>query len=385
MDELGLARHIAEKFERVIIHRDSEQSSVTQRLLDLLPSEKIHWVQAKPFANHRGALSATDFDRSKRTLYLEPFKGQFFKRCPGARPGLMCCNYFVLNMGQQCDMNCSYCYLQSFINFPALTIYTNLEAGLAELADIGKSVKDQSLRVGTGEVIDSLSLDPLTLYSRQLIEFFRDYPRWTVEFKSKSDYVDQFLDCEHAGNVIVSWSINPQFIIDREEHGTAPLLQRLLAAQKCLDRGFQVSFHLDPMVWHPEWKTHYTELVDELASRFSPDQIPYLSVGALRFQPEQRHLMRERFGMKSLVTQAETFPSRDGKWRYDHDIRAEMFKCVLDRFETHDPNWKIFLCMETPESWSLTDSVNPVRSPRLGPLFDATVTKSVRSAQTSCT
>ncbi len=141
-------------------------------------------------------------------------------------------------------MNCSYCYLQSFINTPVLTVYTNLDHALDELRALGMS--DHVLRVGTGETVDSLSLDDITLYSRELITFFRDYPKWQLEFKTKSAKVDQFLDVEHAGNVIVSWSINPQNIIAKEEHLTASLDQRLSAAERCLAAGFKVSFHIDP-------------------------------------------------------------------------------------------------------------------------------------------
>ena len=69
------------------------------------------------------------------------------------------------------------------------------------------------------------------------------------------------------------------------------------------------------MIWHPDWKESYGYLVDQITKRFNPNDIPYLSVGALRFQPEQKNIMRERFGMESLVNQAETFKGRDGKLR----------------------------------------------------------------------
>ena len=91
------------------------------------PTDKIEWVSVRPFSGSRGELSAREYDRSKRNLYITPFLGSYFKRCPGAKPGLLCCNYFILNWGQQCDMNCSYCYLQSFINNPVMTLYSNLE------------------------------------------------------------------------------------------------------------------------------------------------------------------------------------------------------------------------------------------------------------------
>jgi spore photoproduct lyase len=368
-----MIQNLIEKFQHIYIDEQSRGSKVAQRFVSLFPEEKISFVSEMPRSEARGSLSSKEFDRSKKEIFITPFKGSFFKRCPGSKPGLACCNYFVLNLGLQCDMNCSYCYLQSFINTPVLTIYSNLDQALSELDEMGLKFSEQSMRIGTGETIDSLSLDELTLYSHELISFFKRYPNWRLEFKTKSDRVEQFLNTEHAGNVIVSWSVNPEFIVSSEEHSTASLAARLDAAEKCLARGFQIAFHIDPMVWHPEWRENYLGLVDEIVRRFEPSQIPYISLGALRFQPEQRHLMRERFGLKSYVTQAEVFTSPDGKMRYDADMRQEMFAHVIARFKEHDPLWKVFLCMETPESWISTYQAPPRRVAGLEELFDPKV------------
>jgi len=373
---------IVAKFDHIYLDRLSAGSELAERLIAIVPTDKISVTDSMPFASSRGELSAREFDRSKRNLWVTPFKGQFFKRCPGSRPGLACCNYFVLNWGLQCDMNCSYCYLQSFINTPLLTVYSNLDSALEELRTMAGgpegAVAQQKLRIGTGETVDSLSLDPLTLYSHELISFFRDYPAWTLEFKTKSAAVDQFLDVPHAGNVIVSWSINPQHVIEREEHGTASLADRLAAAEKCRARGFQLAFHIDPMIWHPEWQENYGALVDEICARFTPEQIPYFSVGALRFQPEQRAMMRERFGMNSYVTQAETFVSDDGKMRYDARLRQDMFQFVMKRFKQHDERWRIFMCMETPETWVKAAGGSPFKDHALHDLFDREPLRAVR-------
>src|SRR4051812_24105150 len=99
------------KFEKVYIHLDSADSELAGRLREFFPPSKIEYVSERPLAGLDGELSAGEFSRSKKLLYVCRFPGKFFKRCPGSRPGLACCNYFVLNWGLQCDMNCSYCYL----------------------------------------------------------------------------------------------------------------------------------------------------------------------------------------------------------------------------------------------------------------------------------
>ncbi len=349
---MNIPEHLLD-FEKIYIDPKSKDSDVAKRFIQIFPNEKIVFTEDPNIesSNSTGILSPKEFDKSKKNIFITPFQGQFFKRCPGTHQKMACCNYFVLNLGLQCNMNCSYCYLQSFINTKTMTIYSNIDDALAELKTMTDEFKGLTFRVGTGEVIDSLSLDPLTLYSHTLINFFKDKPHLTLEFKTKSNLVDQFVDLDHANNVIVSWSINPQHIIEKEEHLTSSLYERLNAAEKCKSKGYKIAFHIDPMIWHPEWKTNYKRLVDDITSRFDPEDLPYISLGALRFQKEQRWMMKERFGLNSYVNQAELFEGKDKKLRYDQDLRNEMFKFIFDEFKTKNSKWNVFLCMETPETW----------------------------------
>jgi spore photoproduct lyase len=359
-------------FESIYIHPESLESEVVKRFLDIFPKEKFI-LSENPEQNlkpNSGPLSSQQFDKSKKNIFITRFKGQFFKRCPGTHQKMACCNYFVLNLGLQCNMNCSYCYLQSFINSPLMTIYSNIDEALQELDTMTKEFSGLSFRVGTGEVIDSLSLDPLTLYSRKLINFFKSRPHLTLEFKTKSNYVDQFLDIASPGNVVVSWSINPQYIIQSEEHGTASLKKRLEAAKKCLFKGYKIGFHLDPVIWHPEWKQNYFSLVQDITSVFKPEDVPYISLGALRFQTEQRWIMKQRFPLNSLVNTAEMFEGKDKKLRYDQELRNEMFEFIIKTFKNYSTDWNVFLCMESPETWLSTYESMPRKIQGLESLFD---------------
>jgi spore photoproduct lyase len=355
--------------DHVYIDPVCKSDRVSQRMIQLFPQNKVS-IQAITSRN-KGDLSPGEFNDSKKNLYLTRFKGQFFKRCPGAtqKRALTCCNYFVLNLGQQCNMNCSYCYLQSYLNFPMMTIYTNLDQALGELRETAERFPTAGYRVGTGEIIDSLSLDPLTLYSKELIRFFHSLPHWTLEFKTKSNYVSQFLDQPHSGNVVVSWSVNPQNIVASEEHGTASLEQRLQAARQCSDRGFPVAFHIDPMIWHKGWKQNYAVLVDQITEEFGPEDIHAISVGTLRFQPQQKAMMRRRFGPESIVVQAEMHQSESGKMRYDAQLRAEMSQFVIRRLHQKNAKYKSFICMETPENWIKSYGQLPVHDKKINSLF----------------
>lgn len=350
-------------FEQIYMDSSSQGSAVARRLESLFPKEKIQIVSDDFF--QKGTLSAKQLDKSKKTLFLKEFKGSFFKRCPGAKPKLMCCNYYVLNLGQNCEMDCSYCYLQSFINFPAVVLYSNIDKAFQELEELKKNHYQDYIRIGTGEQTDSLSLDDISLYSRSLVEFFNDCPHWLLEFKTKSDNVKNFENIQHSGNTVVSWSVNPEFIVQREEHKTSSLKERLSAARRVKDKGFKVSFHIDPLIYHKDWKQNYGQLVEQLTSLFSPREITHISLGALRFPPEQKRIMRQRFGMESLVCRGELLPSKEGKLRYDQEIRQEMFEYLLEKFKRNSSDWPVFLCMETPEVWMNTMQAPAKKIPRI--------------------
>ena len=341
-----------DQFKNIYIEQEARNSSVAKRAFQLFPENRIEVVSEKPRFSSMKHIHAQAFRDSKKRLFITRHKGRFFKRCPGVRPGLICCNYFVLNLGSHCDMDCTYCYLQSFINTPYVSIYSNIEDALDELSGLPKEMYSQKLRVGTGEITDSLSLDDLSLHSVKLVEFFSDFPHWTLEFKTKSNNIKNFYKLPHKGNIVVSWSIAPGHIVQKEEKGTASLKERIDAARLCRDHGFKIGFHLDPVIWHPEWKEHYQQLVEDITHRFSPSDLYHVSMGALRFPPEQRHLMRERWGMDSLVTRGEFFLSKDGKLRYDQRLRSEMFAFIQAAFLNKNPKWRIYLCMETKESWT---------------------------------
>ena len=69
-------------------------------------------------------------------------------------------------------------------------------------------------RVGTGEITDSLALEPLTGMVGALMPYFVEQPNVLLELKTKSDCVDSLLDFDPKGRIVVAWSMNPQRVID---------------------------------------------------------------------------------------------------------------------------------------------------------------------------
>ncbi len=112
-----------------------------------------------------------------------------------------------------CSFDCSYCYLQGYTNAVGICLPGNLD----EILEKFSSYYRPGMRIGTGQFTDSLIFDHLTGFSKKIIDHFRQYLDVEFEFKTKSSNIENILKLPSTKNVLVSWSMNPQKIIDDME------------------------------------------------------------------------------------------------------------------------------------------------------------------------
>ena len=310
------------------------------------------------------------FGAGKRKLALTRFKGSFLKKCPGISPGMVCCNYYVVNLLKNCMYDCSYCFLQDFLqNNPLLVAYVNIEDLLEELDQVFTAHPDRVFRVGVGELTDSLALDTIIPYSQHLIPFFNQKENAVLELKTKSDRVENLLNQNSSRNVIVSWSLNPQTIIDREEKGTPGLQQRLEAAQLCGSKGYKIGIHLDPIIIFPGWEKAYHDLIEKIFIILSPSQIEWVSLGSFRYRKPLKRIIKERHKNTRLFT-GEHVASKDGKYRYLRPLRNKAYGSLRERLKKYSANLNVYMCMETKEVWEGVTGNMPRSDKKLDKFFD---------------
>ena len=110
-------------------------------------------------------------------------------------------------------MDCSYCFLQEYLaDNPAFQVYANYADSFDELDRLCANAPGRSFRVGTGELADSLAFDSLTGISRDLIDFFATRENLTLELKTKTDEIENLLDVDPRGRVLVSWTLSPDAV-----------------------------------------------------------------------------------------------------------------------------------------------------------------------------
>ncbi|MBN1348162.1 DNA photolyase [candidate division KSB1 bacterium] len=307
----------------------------------------------------------------KRILLLARQKGHFFKSCPGTQRHL-CCGYKILNTANNCDLDCTYCILQGYFTNPLMLVYVNIDDLFRELHQLLTQHPRRFYRIGTGELTDSLTLEPLTGYGAHLIKFFARYDNAIIELKTKSVFIDSLLDLQHNQRTVISWSLNSESISRTEESLSPTIDERLHAARRCQAEGYRLGFHFDPMIYTDNWETGYRAVVEKLFSVIVPDRIAWISLGALRYPPYLDSIIRQRHPASKIVT-GEFFPGIDGKLRYFKHIRIEMFKKMLEIIRTYSEEVFVYLCMESDEVWRRAFGWSPGNMATLSRLLDQRV------------
>jgi len=302
--------------------------------------------------------------KGKKTLHLKYFQGKSIKACPGFSDNLVCCNYFTLDLIENCPFECTYCILQAFLNKPVITVHANLEDMLMQVRQRTSSKPETLFRIGTGEHSDSLALDKTLGINQHIIKFFAALPNALLELKTKSNQVEHLLELPHGGKTVISWSVNPQVIITKEELKTATLDERLNAARMASDAGYKVAFHFDPMIDYPDWEKGYQGLVEQIFDNISPDRIAWVSLGTLRYISSLKSIVDVRFP-NSRVFLGEFVPAIDGKMRYLKKIRQRLYRNVQQKIQKLAPDVPTYLCMESSPLWKNSMTKQPETAPEM--------------------
>ena len=357
--------------DAVFVEHGVKDYSMSQTILSRLPNVPVYEIQNIEQLEKELKTSKSDvFGAAKKSLVLSRFQGSFLKKCPGASPGMVCCNYYVVNLSKNCIYDCSYCFLQNFLdNNPLQVVFVNIEDLFRELEEVFTQFPDRNFRVGTGEITDSLALDSLVPYSQLLIPFFNRQKNAVLELKTKSDRIENLLDLPDPTNVIVSWSINPERIVDLEEKGTPSLKKRLRAASQCVEKGYRVGFHFDPIILVPGWEKAYQELVDTLFDYIPASQIEWISLGSFRYRSSLKPIIKSRHPKTMLFT-GEHLPGKDGKFRYLRPLRNQAYETIRGFLKEKSQDLNIYLCMETKEIWEGVTGKTPRSDEKLDTFFD---------------
>jgi len=273
-------------------------------------------------------------------------KGRFIKPCPGT-PRYVCCGYKIIDFAHGCNLGCSYCILSNYFGNEPPTIYKNTDKLFSEL----ESYLDKNTgitRFGTGEFTDSLlSYQAQPLYD-VLVPMFSRNKNAVLELKTKTTNINGLIKIKDHDNTIVSWSLNSRYTARRDEKKAPCIEDRINAAYRAQEAGFKLAFHFDPIIIHEFWEEGYKKTIDLIFKKIHSENIVYISMGALRFLPEMRNVMRE---INMGNNEWEFIKGLDNKIRYFRPIRTDVYKRIKSHLNNFVEEDILYMCMENPTVW----------------------------------
>lgn len=334
-----LPKHLR-KLERVWVDEAIRDTLMAQRVLARLTHLPVDIFEAGQKPPEPGS--------EQGILYLKHYKGRFLRSCPGTSH-YHCCGYRIVHIGENCPLSCSYCILQAYFQDRVLKVWANQEDLFAELEHAFAEDPQRRWRLGTGEFTDSLTLEPLTGYSRDLVGFLNKYPQACLELKSKVVDLTWMDQVRRPDRILPAWSMNAPAIREEEELGSATLEERLRAARFCAQEGFRVCLHFDPVIPYPDWETGYARTVEMIADHLRPEQVAYISLGSLRFMPELKRQIVVNHPHSRYIY-SEFITGLDGKQRLLRPLRVRQLRHVAEKLRAAGFAG-LYLCMESEDVW----------------------------------
>jgi len=354
---------------KIYVEEAIRHTALCQRVLSRFPGVAVTRIEDATTILERAAREEKVLWQN--TLLLAAQRGPFLRLCPGTINHI-CCLYHNLDVAAGCNLGCSYCFLLGYLDNPLVTVYCNTADMYAELENKLQTHVGQFYRIGTGELSDSLNFDDFLGLGAELVRFFADKSNAIIELKTKSVNVTGLADLPHKGRTVVSWSLNAHEISSREE-GIAPGIdERLRAAHEMQSAGYKLGFHFDPMIYYPGWEDGYRDTVDKIFKYIRPENIVWISLGALRYPAAFDQVIRGNHPESAIVL-GEVLPGRDKKLRYFRPLRTQMFRQMNNWIKSYSPKVLMYLCMESKTVWEQAFDRAPANSAELKRILDARV------------
>ncbi len=335
--------------KKIFIEKEVVNSPVTKQIINKLPGVVVEYLDDYRNIRIEGNTTVDVYIESKECLAIAGKKGGLVKefRC---RDGIIGNTEYFISHGNNCNLDCEYCFLQSYFDNAIPTVFINHDEILTAIKDVLLAAGDKKTVFHAGELCDALAFDDLTGLSRKLIPLFSEYPNAGLELRTKTTTIENLLTISSSSNIVISWTFSPQLIVDAYEHKTPPLEERVRAAGEVQRAGYNVGICLDPIILCEDWFNNYKSMLEMLFDRLDIAKIKFVSLGGFRYLPSLTRVIRDRNPETNLLL-GEFVPCIDGKYRYFRPIRVEVYREIGNAIREITRDVKLSLCMETPEVW----------------------------------
>ncbi|MBR3162642.1 MAG: spore photoproduct lyase [Clostridia bacterium] len=247
-------------------------------------------------------------------------------------------DFLVPYTSSGCTASCMYCYLVCNYNKCAyLRIFVNREEMLEKIIKVAnKSEKNLTFEIGSNS--DLILENTITENLPWTIKNFNNSSKGFLTFPTKFEMVDNILDIDHKGKIIIRMSINPNDIINQFEIGTSKLQGRIEAINKLKEAGYKIGIIIAPVIMVENWKTLYLDLIKILDSKLSTKvkKDVFFEVIFMTYSFIHTKINEAVFPNANILFNKEIMTGRGkGKYMYKKDLRRDgeiFFRGALQKY-----------------------------------------------------
>ena len=250
--------------------------------------------------------------------------------------------FYYTSLVMNCFYDCEYCYLSGMYPSANIVMFVNIEDIFFEL---DKLLRLHPVYVCISYDTDLLALEGLTGYVKRFIEFTASRPNLTVECRTKSaniniikKYIENGLSVPQ--NFILAWTLSPQEIAEKFEHGTPDFKSRLSAINVAAELNLSLRLCLDPILKIKSFKTAYSNMISTIFNNITPDRLKDISVGAFRVSKDYLSRMRKKRGNSALLYYP--YLLENGVYSYGNSQNRELTEFIISLLCKHVDRNKIF-------------------------------------------
>ena len=258
---------------------------------------------------------------------------------------VVCPHFIELKWAYGCPFDCAWCYLKGTFRFhPTKTkpVFKDLKKIELHTRTFLEEIEKPEI-LNTGEIADSLMGEALSCpFSKFIIPMFENQNKHKVLFVTKSDNIKHLLEIIPHNQAIISFSLNADEVAKRWENGAPSVDRRIEAGRELSKAGYEVRVRIDPMVPVPDWKIHYTSLIEQIFASFIPSRI---TLGSLRGLQTTINGSTDKSWVQYLSEKSNWGKKIDFRTR--HDMYATLINFLKKSYDYSD----IAFCKETVAMW----------------------------------
>ena len=253
--------------------------------------------------------------------------------------------FYYASLLMNCPFHCEYCYLQGMYPSANLVLFLNPED---YFSDCQRLIKEKgSLYLCISYDTDLLALEELYPFVERFARFLEEEPDLRIEVRTKAGGESLFrrllkmqLSEDAKKRLIFAFTLSPEKIVSEAEHGTAGLTGRLKAVKMAMEEGFTLRLCFDPMLYHADWESLYTELLETVFREIPMEKLYDVSVGSFRISESYLKAMTKACGASPYTS----FPyeNTDGYYHYPKELLLKMEGFLEQRLLEKFPKEKIF-------------------------------------------